>query len=135
MKRKDLLALWGGWFVICAGLGFWTGADGLGKALLVMAGVGFFVPGFFLLHQAKRKRDGHTLELIRNLAALSLGLTVVVLILNFCSVGKSEALGDVLHVILGIVSSPMLCCQYWVVSLFLWACLLIAAGKALKGSK
>ena len=38
--------------------------------------------------------------------------------------------GDAVGII--IVSTPMICGQYWVLSLFLWACLMIWAQKLLK---
>jgi hypothetical protein len=40
--------------------------------------------------------------------------------------------GNLLHILLIIVSAPMVCGQYWVLSLFLWACLMIWAQKLLK---
>lgn len=135
MKQKDLFALWGVMFVLCGALGFVSQAENLIKALLVLAGLGFFVPGFLLLRRAQRRDDRHTLALIRNLAALSLSLTAVTLVLNFLSVGHSQVLGDILYHILILVSAPMVCCQYWVVSLFLWACLMITAIKALHNNK
>lgn len=133
MNRKSLFALWGVMFVLCAALGFVSGPENLTKALLVLAGLCFFVPGFALVAQAKNSGDLHTLALIRNLAALSLSLTALLLMLNFLSVRGSDALGNVLHAVLVIVSAPMMCGQYWVVSLFLWACLMITAWKNLKG--
>lgn len=132
MNRKSLFALWGVMFALCAALGFASEPENLTKALLVLAGLGFFVLGFALVRQAKKRGDGHTLALIRNLAALSLSLTAVLLILNFLSVRGSALLGNVLHAVLVIVSAPMMCCQYWAVSLFLWACLMITAWKNLK---
>lgn len=135
MKRKNLFALWGGLYGICAALGFISGAENLGKALLILAGLSFFAVGFALLRQAQKRNDRPTLVLLRDLSALSLGLTAVVLALNFWSVGKSQRLGDILNSVLVIVSSPMFCCQYWVISLFLWACLMLTAAKTLRKSK
>ena len=132
MNKKTVFALWGGLFLLCAGLGFITEPNGLLKALMVMLSVGFFVPGFALLRLSAKAGDLHTLQLIRNLSSLSLIITVVLLIANFMSVLGSEALGNILYYILIIVSSPMVCSQYWAVSLFLWACLMIAAATALK---
>ena len=70
--------------------------------------------------------------LVRNLSVLSLGVTLVTLILNFVLAVSSETLGNLLHYVLTIVSAPMMCSGYWVLSLFLWACLLMASLKGLK---
>ena len=59
-------------------------------------------------------------------------LTAVVLILNFLSATGGEFVGNVLHYLLVIVSSPMICSGYWALSLFLWACLLTLSRKVLK---
>ena len=73
--------------------------------------------------------DRHLLALMRNLSALSLGLTALLLILNFLTAFHSELLGNILHAVLVVVSSPMICSGHWVLSLFLWACLLFASLK------
>ena len=127
MKNHTLLALWGGLFALCAGLGFIPEPEGVLKGLMVTVSIAFFVPGLLLIRLSTRTGDRHTLTLIRNLSAASLGLTVVLLIANFLSVSASETVGNILHSILVIVSSPMVCSGYWVLSLFLWACLLIGS--------
>ncbi|MBO5129280.1 MAG: hypothetical protein J6B95_02910 [Oscillospiraceae bacterium] len=132
MNQKSCFALWGGMFALCAGLGFIAEPVGLLKALMVLLSLGFFVPGFLLLRDARRRGDRNTLALIRNLAALSLLTTLILLIANFLSVMAGEILGSILYYVLIIVSAPMICGQYWAVSLFLWACLMIAAGRYLK---
>lgn len=132
MKKNMLFALWGGLFILCAGLGFIPEPSGFLKTLLVLLAVGCFVPAGLLVRQAEQKKDRATLALVRNLAALSLLLTLVLLVANFMSVLSSEALGTVLYYILIIVSSPMVCGQYWALSLFLWACLMIGSWAELK---
>ena len=128
MKKNVLFTLWGVLFVLCAGLGFLPDANGgtLGASLL------FFLPPALLLHGADKGKDRHTLLLVRNLSVLSLGVTLVTLILNFVLAVSSETLGTILHYILTIVSAPMICSGYWVVSLFLWACLLMASLRLLR---
>ena len=130
MNRKLYFALWGGMFALCAGLGVVPAPTGFLKVLLTLLGIGFFVPGFLLLKQASKTGDRHALALIRNLAAASLGLTAVLLIANFLSVLGSELLGTLLYYVLVIVSTPMVCVQYWAISLYLWAYLMIACMKA-----
>lgn len=123
MNHKSLFVLWGALFILTAVLGYfptgwWSTA----------AAIAFFVPPFVLLYRGSRD----TVRLIRNLSALSLGVTLVVLILNFVLAVSSETMGNLLHIVLTIVSAPMLASGYWVLSLFLWACLLMASLKKLK---
>lgn len=132
MNKKWLFVLWGGLYMVCGGLGFVYQPEGVLKVLLIALAVAFFVPGGMLLYGAVQENDAFTLKLIRNLAALSLALTVVLVSLNFMSVWGSETLGVVLHSVLVLVSSPMFCGQYWVLSLFGWAFLMIAAMSELK---
>lgn len=132
MNQKRYFALWGGLFALCAGLGFFSEPDGLLKAVMVLLSLGFFVPGFLLLRDARQRGDRDVIKLIRNLAALSLLSTVILLIANFMSVMAGEILGTMLYYVLIIVSAPMICGQYWAVSLFLWAALMLSAMKELK---
>lgn len=128
MKNHTLFALWGGMFILCACLGFIPSPAGAVKWLLVALSVGCFVPPLMLVQQGDRK----TLALIRNLSLASLILTVALILVNFLTVAASETVGNLLHYILIIVSSPMACGQYWILSLFLWAYLMIASITALK---
>ena len=132
MNQKRYFALWGGLFALCAGLGFFSEPDGLLKAVMVLLSLGFFIPGFLLLRDARQRGDRDVIKLIRNLVALSLLSTVILLIANFMSVMAGEILGTMLYYVLIIVSAPMICGQYWAVSLFLWAALMLSAVKELK---
>lgn len=132
MNQKILSALWGGLFIVCAGLGFIPEPEGSLQILLTVLSLLFFLPPALLLYRAVRKQDKASIQLIRNLAGLSLVLTVVLLILNFLTVFTSEILGQILHYVLTIVSCPMICSGHWVMSLFFWACLLTASQKQLK---
>ena len=127
MKKTVLFALWGGLFVISAALGL---ADNTKAGLWVS--ILFFLPPSLLLYDAGKKGDKSAVLLIRNLAALSLGLTLVLLILNVVFAVKSQAVGNFLHGILGVVSAPMLASGYWALSLFLWACLLMVGRRLAK---
>ena len=129
MKGKSLWLLWGGLFILCAVLGFIPEPTGvLGGAMTVLS-VLFFLPPAVLLHRAGKEGDMRTRHLIRNISALSLLLTLVLLVANFLTTMGSAFLGSVLYTMLVIVSSPMVCSGYWALSLFLWACLLLAAIK------
>ena len=130
MNKKILFAIWGVLFLLCAGLGFIPEPQGAAKGLMTALSVLFFVPPAVLLYRC----DRDTSLLIRNLSLLSLGVTLLTLILNFILAVSSEFLGTVLHYILVVVSAPMICSGYWVLSLFLWACLLMASLKMQKKS-
>ena len=135
MKKSHLFALWGGLFVLCAALGFISSPDTALKILLTLLSVAFFIPGALLLRYAALNKDQNTAMLVRNLAAASLLLTLILIIGNFFSVLGSARLGSILYTLLIIVSSPMICSQYWVLSLFLWACLMIGAMQILRQKK
>ena len=131
MKRTILYTLWGCLYILCVGLGFVNHAQGVGRVLLILTGVIFYVPGVLLLRDGIRSGHRKTLLRIRWISAASLSLTVVLLILNFLSVRWSASAGRLLYELLVLVSAPMMCCQYWVLSLFLWACMLMASFKKL----
>ena len=128
MNKKLLYALWAGLFILCAGLGFIPEPEGSLQMLLTVVSLAFFLPPAWLLYRG----DVSDAKLIFNLSALSLGLTLALLVLNFLTALQSEFLGQVLHYTLVIVSSPMICSSHWAMSLFLWACLLIASRKQKK---
>ena len=132
MNKKVLVALWGGLFILCAGLGFIPQPEGFFKGLMTALAVLFFLIGFLLLYRAKQSGDRGTVALIRNLAAASLVATAALLVANFLSFGAGEAVGDGLYAVLVILSSPMVCGGNWLMSLFLWACLLVAGTDILK---
>ena len=127
MKNKSLLAIWGIFYIICAGLGFIPEPEGAVRIFLTAISVLFFVPPAILLFDAFSSGDKKTIRLIRLLSALSLALTLVLLTANFLAALGASWLGTLLHILLVIGSAPMLCSNYWVLSLFLWAALLAAS--------
>lgn len=135
MTEKKLYILWGALFILCAALGFIPEPQGLLKVLLVLAAIGFFVPGFWLLYRAVTSGNTEAIGHIRLISLASLGGTLIFLVLNFLSAAASEAAGSFLYSLLVIVSSPMVCSQYWVLSLFLWAFLLAASISLSKTRK
>ena len=135
MKKNGLFVLWGVMFAVCCGLGFVTQPSGVLKALMIVLGLVFFAPPFVLLRRAQERRDLSVAALVRNLAAISLALTLVLLVANVLSLLGGVALGNVLNAILAIVSVPMFCGQIWILSLFCWAFLMIAAHKLVKQMK
>ena len=132
MKKSTLYIVWAGLFTICAGLGFVPNPEGSLRILLTLFSLAFFVPPAVLLYRAKQKKDINTLRLIRNLSALSLALTAVLLVVNVASAFRSAVWGNIVHTVLVIVSSPMICSGDWAAILFLWACLLMVSLKLLK---
>ena len=128
MNKKNLYYIWAGLFILTALLGFITEPNGLLKALMVMTAVGFFVPPALLLKQG----DFQDIKLVRNFSLVSLITTTVLLVLNVMSVLASEAVGTGLYALLILLSAPMVCSQYWALSMFLWACLLMVSLKLLK---
>lgn len=132
MKPKTLFALWGGLFVLCAALGFVNTASTALQVLMTVLSIAFFLPGALLLRLSKETGNREIALLVRNLSAASLILTAVLLIANFLSALAPKLLGDILHSMLIVVSAPMICSGYWALSMFLWACLMICAVKALK---
>lgn len=128
MNKKALFVLWGVLFLLTAGLGYLPEAKGILRGVMTALSLLFFLPPALLLLQ----KDRETMLLVRNLSALSLGLTMATLILNFVLAVSSEKLGTVLHYVLVVISAPMICSGYWVLSLFLWACLLMASLKLLR---
>ena len=136
MTKKTLYTLWGGLYILCAGLGFIPGFAGTvspaAQSALTALALLFFLPPGWLLVQANREGDKVTLRRVRNLSALSLGLTLLVLVGGLFFTMAGDAVGIFFHVVLILVSSPMVCGGYWVVSLFLWACLLMVSLSTLR---
>lgn len=139
MKKNTLYVLWGVLFSLCAVLGFIPGFSaqvpvGLRAGLMALSLV-CFLPPFRLLQLAGREKDMAVVKLVRNLSALSLGLTALVLVLSVAMTMAGDGVGNFLHVVLILVSSPMMCSGYWAASLFLWACLLSWSVSLLKKEK
>ena len=127
MSNKTLYYIWGGLFIFCGLLGFIPQPEGIVKVLMVVASLVFFVPGGLLLYVGKKEGNYGTIAVVRNLAIISLAVTLFLLVMNFLSGKASAAMGDFLYGLLVMLSAPMVCSQYWFLPLFLWACLLMTA--------
>ena len=132
MKIKTLSILWADMFLLCAGLGFIPNPQGVGYGLLVVAALAFFVPPALILAKAKQANDKKPIRVVRNLSIAWLSATLIFLVANLASIGASAAMGTALYYMLIVISSPMICGQIWVLSLFLWACLLMVSLHLLK---
>lgn len=130
MKTKHWLTLWGVMFIICALLGFIPAPQGFVKAVCVLAAAAFFVAPGALLQQFTEERNVKGLKVLALVAAFSLGATLVLLLGNVLVVTAPQWVGDVLYGALVVVSAPMVCCRYWAVSLFTWACMMMTAISA-----
>ena len=116
---RTVYICWGILYALCFGFGFIPEAEGITAWAMTGLGVVFFVPGFMLLYLEQKKT-------VRLISAVSLIGTMVTIMLNFLAVNASTGTGDFLYVPLGLVSAPMFCTRIWVLSLFLWACLLMS---------
>ena len=132
MKLKNVWLSWLYLFVLCAVLGFIPQATGFFKVLFALIAAGFFVPGFVLLVKADHRDNVKVIRLVRNIAIGALILATVLIMLNFMSATMSKAWGDVLYVMLVIFAAPLVAGQYWVLTLFGWACLMIYGTTLLK---
>ena len=128
MNKRSLYIIWAGSYIFTGLLGFITEPNGLVKALMILCAILFFVPPALILKQG----DTADFQRIRNLSIIYLAGTAVLLVCNMASVLGSEAMGTGLYALLTLLSAPMVCGQYWVLSLFLWACLMMVSLKQLK---
>lgn len=135
MNKRALWLIWYSLFILCALLGFIPEPQGFWKFCFVTLSVLFFVPGFCLLVWADRRDDVRALRQVKNICIGSLVATTVLIMLNFASALMTELWGNILYGVLIVVSSPMVCGQYWVLSLFGWACILSTAVTMLKKRK
>ena len=124
LKELVLYAVWLCLYILCVGLGTVEDVAGIGKVLFLLTSLIFFVPGVLLLVTGFQTKNKRILRRVRIVAICSLVLTVVVFCANVFAVAASSQLGSFLNDLLNLVSAPMFCSQYWVMSLFCWACLL-----------
>jgi len=126
MKTKLLYAAWASMFILCAALGSIQQPTDGEKIVLTIFAIAFFIPAGILLYDSmghSRRRD---VLAVRWISLGSLAVTFALILANFFSVAASAAVGEFLHGLLLVLSTPMFCSQHWVLSLFLWSCLLMA---------
>ena len=123
LKEWILYAIWLCLYILCVGLGTVEEVEGIGKVFFILTALIFFIPGVFLLVMGKKENNRKMILRVRIISICSLTLTVILFCLNVstAATGKSNS---VLHDLLNLVSAPMFCAQYWVLSLFGWASLL-----------
>ena len=121
-----MYGIWSAMYIGAVLLSLINQAQGAALILIQIYSVVFFIPGVILAAIGVKNRDKKQLKRLRIVSILSLVLTLALLVANFLSVGGSAQLGRILNSFLILVSAPMLICFNWSVSLFLWACLLMA---------
>ena len=131
MKKSVVYGIWAAIYCICVGLGFVPNPTGLGKALLVMSSLICFLPPFYLYWLARKEKCRKTMLVLRLISGGILTLSALLISLNFLSVYFSAHTGLILYVMLVMFTAPMMCGQYWVLSLFLWACVFMVSLKKL----
>ena len=125
LSYMNLYIAWAAMFVLTVILGFaFPAAAGIGRWALAAVSAIFFVPPWMILHRAKGEKNSHHIRLIRWLCLASIGLTVVLLVMNLSSAGMGDAMGAALNAALTVVSAPMICSNFFVLPLFLWGPLL-----------
>ena len=127
VKELILYAAWLCLYILCVGLGTVEEVEGAGKVFFVLTSLIFFLPGIALLVLGRKEKNKKMILRVRIAAICSLVLTVIVFCANVIAVGASGQVGSFLNDLLNLVSAPMFCAQYWVLSLFCWACLLSAS--------
>ena len=128
-KMKEIIAYcaWLCLYVLCVGLGTLENVTGMAKVFFLLTSLIFFLPGAYLLYLGNREKNRKICLRVRIMAIVSLVLTVVVFSGNVIAVSSSLETGRVLYDLLNLVSAPMFCSQYWILSLFCWGCLLSAS--------
>jgi len=131
MEKRVVYGIWAFFYCLCVGLGFVPNPEGFDKAMMVTISILFFLPPFYLAWQAWKQRCRKTMLALRLISGGILACSLLLLVLNFLSVYFSAQAGLVLYVLLVMFTAPMACCQYWALSLFLWACVLMISIKKL----
>ena len=133
-KVKEILSycVWLCLYILCVGLGTVEEVEGIGKVLFILTSLIFFLPGIYLLQLGKREENKKMLLRVRIVAICSLLLTAIIFCANVAAIRADASVGRTLYDILNLVSAPMFCAQYWIISIFLWACLFSASFQKSK---
>ena len=126
MKKRILYIIWLCMAILCIGLGTLETDELTLQIPLAAIGIVFFVPPAIVIYDALESRDRKEVLRLRLISIASLVLTVVSLIAFVLTAAVGAEIADLLYDLLNILSCPMLCCQQWLISLFLWGCLLSA---------
>ncbi len=127
MKKTALYIAWFCLFLATVILGSVEPGSKAVKIVMIALSIAFFIPPGILLYQGISQGDRAQVVLLRYISLISLAATFALLVANFLSASASQQVGDVLYAVLIIVSAPMVCSQFWIVSLFAWACILMTS--------
>ena len=127
VKEWILYAIWLCLYILCVGLGTVDQVEGAGKVFFVLTALIFFIPGVMLLVLGRKEKNKKMIRRVRIVSICSLSLTVIAFAANVASIAASNQAGAFLNDLLNLVSAPMFCAQYWILSLFCWGCLLSAS--------
>ena len=125
MKEKIYYLFWLAMYIICVGMGTIQERSLFLHILLMALAIGFFIPGLLLVMEGIKTGNSKILFRLRIVCICSLALTLILMVVNITSIYASQAVGDTLNQVYLIVAAPMHCCYYRVISIFLWACLLM----------
>ena len=131
MKKKSYIyIMWALWYLCCVLLCLGNDPQGAAKVPFAVIGISTFAPPFYLLYLSKK--DKKHIKVVQIISIASLAAFVVLLVLNILAVNWSARAGLILDRLFNIFCAPVICCQFWVVGLFLWASLLWATILMLK---
>jgi len=128
-KKTVVYVVWAVWYLICLFLCLGRTPIGWEKAPFVLVGLLFYVPPFYLLWLSKKEETKKTVVTLRIISAASLALFVVLYALNIMSANWSVLAGRILYYLLIVFCAPILCGQFFVFGLYLWACILMVTLK------
>lgn len=127
MKNSFLFYIWAILYALCALFGLTPLQGTFGSVLMTLLSLLFFLPGSILTYRGIQQKNRKLLRTIRIISLSSLLLTLIFLVVSFFTVLSSEAVGMTVHILLTLFSAPMICSGYWILSIFLWACLFMSS--------
>lgn len=130
VKKKTIVYIvWAVWYLLCMFLCFGKTPVGWAKAPFVLVSLLFYVPPFYLLFLSKKDTTKKTVVALRCISGTSLGLFLVLFVLNILSANWSAQAGRILYYLLIIFCAPVMCGQFFVLGLYLWAAILMVTLK------
>lgn len=131
MKKKSVVSVfWAAWYLICLLLSLGAEPVGIAKIPFLVVGIAAYAPPFYLLYLSKK--DAKTIKIVQIISIASLVAFAVLFVLGMLSVNWSTEAGRILDLLFKIFCAPVICGQFWVVGLFLWASLWRACVLMLK---
>ena len=120
-KKAVIYVIWAVWYLICLFLSLGAEPAGMAKIPFVVISLATYAPPFYLLYLSKK--DAKTIQFVQIISVASLIAFAVMFVLGVLSVNWSAEVGRILDILFKILCAPVVCGQFWVVGLFLWASL------------